>query len=361
MAHQKIKMCLQHSIVRISVTTICAFVLFTAAQGQAGPSWPERITFKLAAAPRSLSYTRDGQTLAVGQNDGQVTLWDAKTGELRKALASSNDSVEALFFIPAGDRLISITARDQAVVWSLPDGKQLAKLDAITPISGISGDGNWLVNQDPKHVIVVWDLTTLKRKKELGKAGLDGAVNINFTADGRSIAVAMEHRLDLIDVSNGKLTELPIRGKPQGMKIQMTGKNTAVMTMGALDDDSAIIHRVVPSTKSALLAVGRGWYGKPQFIDVWDYVGGKMLGRFKPQDDGQLAQFSSDDSMVAIAGAASVSIWKVATGEQLANMKATQVFDDTPLAKGSTLFTFSPVARELALVDGLSIRIFAPK
>jgi WD40 repeat protein len=347
-------------IVPASLILLCFSVIFpfAASSAQDGGKWQSTLTLKLPAAPRSLAYDGDGKTLAVGHSDGQVSLWDTKTGEQKKPLSTGSDSVEAVFFLP-GAKLIAITVKNRAQVWSIADGKQLAKLDNVTPISGVSVDGKWLVTQDPKHVLALWDLTTFKRTKELGKTGLDGAVNVNFTADGRSIAIAFDHRLDLIDVGSRKIAEIPIRGKPQGMKVEATGPNTVVLSLGALDDDSAIIHRVVPGTRGPLLAVGRGWYGKPNFVDLWDYSAARTVRRFKPKDDGQLAQISFDDLYLAIGGARTVTVWSVTSGEQVAELSATEIFEETPLAKGTPLFAFSPAADEIAVVENTNVHISA--
>ncbi|HKA20442.1 MAG TPA: hypothetical protein VKN18_19300 [Blastocatellia bacterium] len=324
-------------------------------------TWQARLQIKVPAEAKSLAYSPDGARLAVGHANGQVSIWDSKTGELQKLIDTRSQNVETVLFIPNGDRLITITKDDKARIWSVADWKELASLEGITPVSGLSPDGRLLVTQNPKHAIVLWDISTMKRTKQLGETGLDGALNINFTADGKRIAVVYQHKLNLIDPDTGKMNELPIRGKPQGMKVQQTGKDTITMSLGSLDDDSAIVHRVIPSKSDSLLAVGRGWYGKPNFVDVWDYNTGKMIGRFKPKDDGALAQLSFDNSLLAIGGANSVTIWSVSNRQQVASLKASLVYEDTALAKGSSLFLFSPTAKELAVIDGSGLLIYVPK
>jgi WD40 repeat protein len=344
----------------LSTAMIC-FSAHAAARSEMNPSWQEKIQIKLPASARSLAYAGDGLTLAVGHANGQISICDTKTGSLREILNTTNDPIEALLFTPSGDRLISITKNNKMRIWSVTDWKQVATFDGITPVSKLSPDGHWLVTQNPKHAIVLWDLVAMKRSKQLGETGLDGATNINFTSDGKRIALSYQHKVNLIDIDSGKITELPVRGRPQGMKVQQTGKDTFAISLGALDDDSAIVHRVIASSSDSLLAVGRGWYGKPNFVDVWNYSTGTLIGRFKPKDDGALAQFSFDNSLLAVGGANSVTIWNIANGQQTGSLHASLVYEDTPLAKGSTLFLFSPIANELALIDDMNLRIYAAK
>jgi WD40 repeat protein len=320
-----------------------------------------RLEIKLPADARSLAYTLDGARLAVGHSNGQVSLCDNNTGGLQKLIDVRGEPVETVFFTTSGDRLVTITKDDRARIWSVAEPKQISSLEGITPVSGLSPDGRWLVTQNPKHAIILWDMSTMKPIKQLGETGLDGALNINFTADSKRIAVAYHHKLNLMDLDTGKINEVPIRGRPQGMKVQQIGKDTFTMSLGSLDDDSAIVHCVVPSKSGSLLAVGRGWYGKPNFIDVWDYSTGKIVGRFKPKDDGALAQFSFDNSLLAVGGANSVTVWSVANGQQVASLKTSLVYKDTALAKGSSLFAFSPSANELAVIDGTSLLVYTLK
>jgi len=340
---------------------IMCLYLSVVALSQAASTWQVRLEIKLPVEARSLAYKPDGASIAVGHVNGQVSLWDSKTGKLQKLLGVQGKQIETIIFKPNGDCLIAISMDNKARIWSVSDWNELALLQEITPVSGLSSDGNWLVTQNPKHAIVLWDMRTMKRTKQLGETGLDGALNINFTGDNKKIAVVYQHRLNLIELDTGKINELPIRGRPQGMKAQQTGKDTIVLSLGSLDDDSAIVHRVIPSKIGSLLAVGRGWYGKPNFVDIWDYSTGKMIGRFKPKDDGALAQLSMDNSLLAIGGASSVTLWSVANGQQIASCKASLVYEDTALAKGSSLFIFSPAAKELSVIDGRSLLIYTPE
>jgi WD40 repeat protein len=54
-----------------------------------------------------LAFSLDGTTLAVGQRDGQITLWDAATRRLQKTMAAHTDFVAAIAFGPDGTTLAS--------------------------------------------------------------------------------------------------------------------------------------------------------------------------------------------------------------------------------------------------------------
>ena len=52
-------------------------------------------------------YSPNGRTLACGDDDGTVRLWDANTGQLVALLAGHTDSVTSVAYSPDGNTLVS--------------------------------------------------------------------------------------------------------------------------------------------------------------------------------------------------------------------------------------------------------------
>jgi len=75
----------------------------------------------------------------------------------------------------------------------------------------------------------------------------------------------------------------------------------------------------------------------------------KRVARYKAKDIGTLTSFSYDNSLLAVEGAERVTIWKIATGKQVASIK------------GSGIMQFSPNAMELAVTDGTDLIVYASK
>jgi hypothetical protein len=212
---------------------------------------------------------------------------------------------------------------------------------------GVSPDNKWLVAQDPKQAIWIWDLATLKPVKQLTQEGKGGAQTLTFTADGKSIVTNI--RPLMLNIENGQSFAFVKDGdKKTPLKIDMSGGQAAI-SLGTLQDDDAMIHRVVASRIGSFVALGRGWYGQPAFVDVWDVGSRKRLGRFKPKGGGSLASFSFDNSLLAVEGAEKVSLWQIAKGKQVGSVK------------GSGIMQFSPKEMELAVTDGDELIIYIPK
>src|SRR5262249_32621049 len=65
--------------------------------------------------PNALAFSRDGATLAAGDDNGQITLWDLKSGEARE-LNGHEDAVTRLVYLPEGP-LVSSSLDHTVRVW----------------------------------------------------------------------------------------------------------------------------------------------------------------------------------------------------------------------------------------------------
>ncbi len=63
-----------------------------------------------------IALSADGRRLAVGANDGRITIWDIAAHEVVATLDGHQESVTQLAFTPDGDHLVSVS-KDQLRVW----------------------------------------------------------------------------------------------------------------------------------------------------------------------------------------------------------------------------------------------------
>ena len=330
------------------VTRICllAFCLACFGLQATAASWKARLTIVLPSSATSLCFSPDGKLIAVGHSDGKVTVWETAGGQLVSMLIGHSAEIRALRFDPKGAKLITLGRDNQARIWSVSNGIQTDLIEDIGFSFAISPDGDWLVAQDSKQAIWLWNLKTLKREKQLVKAGVGGARGMNFT-DSQHFVVVYGSNPHLIDVQSGTDTIIPVKTSQPKINLQQTGQDQFAISLGELSDDSAMSHNL--TSRGSLIAVGRGWYGKPAFVDVFDLEKTKAVGRFKPKNGGTQASFSSDGSVLAIEGAKEVTLWKIADGKQFSSLK------------GSGIVEFSPAALELAVTDDATLIIYSSK
>lgn len=337
---------------RTKATVILALafssLLFTVAQAASDSEWKTQIQMKLPAKAGTLAYSSDGARIAVGHSDGRVSIWNVKLGELVRLLNAHTKKVNSVQFILQDSQLLTIGDDKRARLWSTSDWSEAGAIEGAAFSGGASPDGHWLAAQDPDQSIWIWDLSTLKRVKQLTEAGRGGTQNITFTADSRYIATAYNTPL-LINIDTKQSVSFVSSGdKKTALKVEQQG-NQVALSLGSMQDDDAITHRVIPSRVGSLVALGRGWYGRPTFVDVWDVSAMKRLGRYKPKDGGTLASFSFDNSLLAVEGAEKVTIWRIANSKQVASVK------------GDGIMQFSPKSMELAVTDGDDLIIYVPK
>jgi hypothetical protein len=314
----------------------------------ADTEWKPQKQMKLPAAASALAYASDGTRLAVGHKDGRVSVWNIKSGELIHLLNAHTKEVNSVQFISQEAKLLTIGDDYKARIWSTADWRDEATIDGVGFSGGVSPDSRWLAAQDSKQAIWIWDLSTLKPVTQLTEPGKGGTQNMTFTSDGKYIATSYKTALLInIDTKQSFSFTSP-RDKKTPLKVETQG-NQATISLGAMQDDDAPTHRVIPSRTGSLVALGRGWYGQAAFVDIWDFVASKRLGRYKAKDIGSLTSFSFDNSLLAVEGAERVRLWRIGAGKQVTSVK------------GSGIMQFSPLALELAVTDGTDLIVYAPR
>ncbi|MEL7358571.1 MAG: pentapeptide repeat-containing protein [Cyanobacteria bacterium J06560_6] len=106
----------------------------------------------------------DGQIWVMSGNaDGQIKIWDGRTGETLHTLAEHNDTIRTLAVSSTGDRLVSGSG-DGIKVWQPETGELLYELpaEAGSPVwsVAISSDNRTFISGDYSGNITAWDMET---------------------------------------------------------------------------------------------------------------------------------------------------------------------------------------------------------
>ena len=79
----------------------------------------------------SVAFSPDGSTLASGNSNDTIRLWDARTGEHVQTLEGHTDDVRSLAYSPDGCTLAS-GSRDYTIrLWDTRSGEQRQTLEGI--------------------------------------------------------------------------------------------------------------------------------------------------------------------------------------------------------------------------------------
>jgi WD40 repeat protein len=145
------------------------------------------------AGAACLAFAPDGATLAVGQQDGQISLWNAGTGSRVTTLPGHGEFVASLEFSRDGATLATSGGDHAARIWDVPSRRQRFSIPSPAQTFGalaISPDGGLLALADHVSPLVrIWNLTTGQLHRALsGPSG--SVVALAITPDGTTLAAA---------------------------------------------------------------------------------------------------------------------------------------------------------------------------
>ncbi|MFB6436620.1 TIR domain-containing protein [Streptomyces sp. NPDC056411] len=161
--------------------------------------------------PEPVSYSTDGELLAVGSEDGGVLVCDAATGT---ALRTLQGHVGRVYAVKFRQGLLATGGADGTVrLWDAVSGACRHTLsihpNGVWPVS-LDADGTLLATGDAEGTVTLWDTASGTRRHELlgHTAPVFTAV---FSPDGRTLATGDSGAgVRLWDVASGRLrTELP--------------------------------------------------------------------------------------------------------------------------------------------------------
>ncbi len=317
-----------------------------------------RELFSLVAVPNpqdnygvtNLSYSPDGQLLAVATQDGNLILVQAATGAVFKTIPAHSAAIWGLAFSP-DQRLVATGAEDQTVkLWEIATGRLVATFgvencQAAACGQGHSGavysvafspDGKTLASAGAEAVIRVWEVAGAKFLFKLAGPNAHSAEiwSVAFSPDGKRLASASSDRaIKLWDLASAEWV-MNITGHTDwvyAVAFTRDGKN---LVSASADRTIRVWDTTYGRLQTTLTGHGDQVFGlslspdnrslasasQDQTVRIWNLTpfGAREILTLDNKDRVNAVAYSADGSLLAASGRSpDIKIWDARTGKLL--------------------------------------------
>lgn len=151
-------------------------------------------------------YSPNGKHIASTCGNGNIYLWDAKTGEQVRIFKGHQSGVGGLAFNGDGSRILSSSVDKTARVWETATGREVQKFTGHTDMIrrvAFHPDGKHALSASRDGFVRMWEIETAKEVKRFKSSG-KWADSLAISKDGMFLAVGGSTIL-VFEIESGKL------------------------------------------------------------------------------------------------------------------------------------------------------------
>ncbi|MGC0120028.1 TIR domain-containing protein [Pseudoalteromonas piscicida] len=253
----------------------------------------------------ALDLSVDNTQIVSGDLNGNVKLWDAKTGAFKKTFAGHSSTILSAKFSPNNNTLAT-TSKDRTIkIWNVNTGAVMHTLLGHTSsINNVaySPNGLLLVSASNDKTLKLWNVNTGKLVRTFN-GHLSSVNDVTFNTTGDFIVSASDDKtIQVWDTSSGNLINTFTKDLDCADCLYVLGKDSKKELEKHFDS----VTSVAISPDSKIIASG----SKDETIMLWDFASGKLIRKlighngainsidFSP--DGRTLVSGSDDKKIMI-------------------------------------------------------------
>ncbi len=245
----------------------------------------------------SVSFSRDGKTLASGSDDKTIKLWNVETGQEIRTFKGHNSRVFSVSFSRDGKTLASGSDDKTIKLWNVETGQEIRTFkghNSIVYSVSFSRDGKTLASGSDDKTIKLWNVETGQEIRTF--KGHNGSVfSVSFSPDGKTLATSSgDNTIKLWNVETGQ----EIR--------TLSGHNSFVYSVNFSSDGKTLV-------------TGSG----DKTIKLWNVETGQEIRTLSGHNSFvRSVSFSSDGKTLATgSGDKTIKLWNIETGQEIRTFK----------------------------------------
>ena len=283
----------------------------------------------------SVAFSPDGKLLATGDMEGQIRLWQVRTGKQLFAFKGHSGWVRSITWSPDGRTLASGSNDSVVRLWNVADGSCLKALRGHTNwvwAVDWSPDGRTLASGSFDCSIRLWDVAVGREKQVLhGHTG--GVRSLTWSPDGRTLASgSFDCSVRLWDVANGKCIQTlhghthwvwAVDWSPDGRTLASGSVGSSVRLWDvATGHEKQVLHGHTSEVRSVAWSPDGRTLASGSFdssVRLWNVANGKCQQVLLGHTNGVGSVDWSPDGLLLASGSfdSSVRLWDVTAGQSL--------------------------------------------
>lgn len=168
-------------------------------------------TLSFQESVSSIALAQDNNTLAIGDYDNLIYLWDMNTDMNKIILKGHKDGIASVAFTPDGKKLASSSWDDSIRLWDTITGEHITTIteEAFSSRNiDFSKDGKSLVFVDRNSNILFWNLDTSKIEKAIDLES-NYPYSIALSHDDKTLAIGYDNEeIHFLDVSTDEVIRI---------------------------------------------------------------------------------------------------------------------------------------------------------